>query len=59
MVKLSDLLVDKSPHRARTTLTSFGGQFDFHDVIYHTLHCNVDNRRRNAVLTTIGLSKCT
>ena len=32
-------------------MTSFGRQFDFHDVIYHIQHCNVDNRRRNVVLT--------
>ena len=27
-------------------MTSFGDQFDFHDVIDHIRHCNVDNRRR-------------
>ena len=38
---------------ARTSVTSFGRKFDFHDVLYHIWHCNVDNRRRNIVLTTI------
>ena len=38
-------------------MTSFGRQFDFHDVIYHIRHCNVDNRWRNAVFTSIGRSK--
>ena len=40
MVKFSDLLVDKSLHElstdwAQTGVTSFGRQFDFHDVICH------------------------
>ena len=26
-------------------MTSFGRQFDFHDVIYHIRYCNVDSRR--------------
>ena len=30
-------------------MTSLGRQFDFHGVIYHIWHCNVDNRRRNIV----------
>ena len=30
-------------------MTSFGRQFNFHDVIYHMWHCNVDNRRRYVV----------
>ena len=33
-------------------MTSFGRQFDFHDVIYHIQSCNVDNRRRNVISTT-------
>ena len=37
---------------ARTSMTSFGRQFKFHDVIYHKPHCNVDNRRHNVVFTT-------
>ena len=37
---------------ARTGVTSFGRQFDFHDIIYHKRNCNVDNRRRNVVFTT-------
>ena len=57
MVKLSDLLVDKSLHGlgtdwARTGVTSFGRQFDFYDVTYHIRHCNVDNSRGNVVFTT-------
>ena len=34
---------------ARTSVKSFGRQFDFHDVIYHIWHCNIDNRRCNVV----------
>ena len=37
---------------AQTGVTSFGRQFDFHDVIY-------DNRRLNVNFTTIGRSKRT
>ena len=59
MVKFSDLLVDKSMHtdRAQTGLTSFGHQFDFHDVIYLIQPCNVDNKQRDVVFTTDGRSK--
>ena len=31
-------------------MTSFGSQFDFHDVNYHIWHCNVDKRWRIVVL---------
>ena len=44
---------------AWTGVTSFSRQIDFHDVIYHIRHCNVDNRRRNVVFTTTGRSKRT
>ena len=51
-VKLSDSLVDKSLHGQGTDRRHFiGRQFDFHDVIYHKRHCNVDNGRRNVVFT--------
>ena len=30
-------------------MTSLGCQFDFHEVIYHIQHCNVDNRWCNIV----------
>ena len=36
---------------ARTGVKSFSRQFDFHAVIYHIWHCNVDNRRCNVVFT--------
>ena len=45
MVKFSDLEVGKD--WARTGVTSFGRQYDFHYVIYNILTRNVDNRRRN------------
>ena len=57
MVKLCDLLLDKSLQGLGTDMTSFGRQFDFHDAIYHIQHCNVDNRQCNVVFTTIGRSK--
>ena len=43
---------------ARTSVTSFGSQFDFNDVTYHIEYCNVDTRRCNVVFTTIVRSKC-
>ena len=45
-------LINHCTDWARTDRTSFGRQFDFHDVIYHKRHCNVDNRRRNVAFTT-------
>ena len=45
-------LINHCTDWARTGVTSFGRQFDFHDVIYH-------NRRRNVNFTTIGRSKRT
>ena len=46
MVKLNDLLVDKSLHGwARTGVTSFGRQFDILDVIY----CKSGNFRESFV----------
>ena len=39
-------LINHGTHWARTGVTSFSRQFDFHDVIYHIRHCNVDNRRQ-------------
>ena len=36
-------------------MTSFGRQFDFHDVIFHKQHCNVNNRRRNVVLQLLDV----
>ena len=51
MVKFSDIVVDKSLYGLGTDwLTSFGRQFDFHDVIYHIPSCNVDNRWPDVVL---------
>ena len=38
-------LINHCTDWARTNVTSFSRQFDFHDVIYH-------NRRRNVVFTT-------
>ena len=60
MVKSSDLLVDKSlhglaGHGLRTGVTSFGHQFDFHDVTYHIRPYNVDTRRRNVVLQLLDV----
>ena len=43
----------------REWVTSFGHQFDFHDVIGHVQPCNVDNRRGNVVCTNNGHSKRT
>ena len=43
----------------RTGVTSFGRQFEFHDVIYHKRHCNVENRRHNVVFTSTWRSKYT
>ena len=37
---------------AQTCVMSFSRQFDFHDVIYHIGHCNVDKRGCNIVFTT-------
>ena len=48
-------LINHCTDRARTGVTSFGRQFDFHDVIYHKRHCNVDNRRRNVVLQLLDV----
>ena len=45
-------LINHCTDWARTGVTSFGRQFDFHDVIYH-------NRRRNVYFTTSGRSKRT
>ena len=45
-------LINHCTDWARTNVTSFSRQFDFHDVIYH-------NRRRNVVFTTTWHSKCT
>ena len=59
MVKLSDLLIDKSLHKLGTDRRDvIQCQFGFHDVIYHIRHCNVDNSQCNVVFTTIGRSKC-
>ena len=33
-------------------MTSFGRQFDFHDVIYHIQPCDIDNTLDNIVFTT-------
>ena len=41
-------LINHCTDWARTCVTLFGRQFDFHDVIYH-------NRRRNVNFTTIGV----
>ena len=59
MVILIYLLVDKSLHGLRTAGLDVIWSPDFHDVIYHIWHCNVFNRQRNFVFTTIGRSKCT
>ena len=60
MDKSSDLLVDKSLHRLGSDWCDiFGHQFDFYDVINHIEPCNVGNRWRNMVFTTIGHSKWT
>ena len=45
-------LINHCTDWARTSVTSFGCQFEFHDVIYHIPHCNADNRRCNVVFTT-------
>ena len=52
-------LINHCTDRTRTGVTSFGSHFEFHDVIYHIPHCNVDNRRCNVVFTTTWRSKCT
>ena len=51
MVKLSDLLDDKSLHGLNTYRRDVI-QFVFRDVIYHKRHCNVDTRRRNVIFST-------
>ena len=58
MVKLSDLLVDKSLHGRGTDLREVI-QSQVYLFIYHIRHCNVDNGRRYAVYTTLGRSKRT
>ena len=52
-------LINHCTDWARTGVTSFGRQFDFHDVIYHKRHCNVDNRRCSVVFTTTRRLKYT
>ena len=52
-------LINHCTDWARTGVMSFVCQFDFHDIIYPKRHCNVDNRRRNVVFTTVGRSKKT
>ena len=34
---------------------SFVCLFDFHDVIYHVQHCNVDNGQRNIILQLLDV----
>ena len=36
-------------------MTSLGCQFDFHDVILHVQHCNVNNRRVTSVLQLMDI----
>ena len=45
-------LINHCTYWARTGDTSFDRQLDFHVVIYHIWHYNVDNRRCNVVFTT-------
>ena len=48
-------LINNCMDWARTDVTSFGRQLDFHDVIYPIQHCNDDNRRRNIVLQLLNV----
>ena len=50
-------LINHCTDWAWTGVTSFGRQFDFHDVIYHIQPCNIDNRWHNIVFTTNGRYK--
>ena len=42
---------------ARTGMTSFGQQFDFHDAIHHIQPCNFDNRGSNVFLQLMDVQK--
>ena len=48
-------LINHCTDWARTGVTSFSCQFDFHDVIYHIWHCNIDNRRHNVLLKPLDI----
>ena len=52
-------LINHCSELARSSVTSFDRQFEFHDVIYHIEPYNVGNRRRNVDFTANGQSKCT